>query len=258
MKAQINISETTVIQIDLSKPISLSIPIKNGTSNPNCYGADPVKFETIVANKFVGSVAKGGAVNYQKLQLTPHGNGTHTECYGHITASKKYINKQLTSFHFYSKLISVKPIIAKNGDSIIELTHELKAENWQHINALIIRTLPNSLEKLTNQYSGTNPPYISRLFIDFLVTKGIEHLLIDLPSVDKEVDQGALLAHRAFWGFPNYTRERATITELIYVPNEIKDGCYLLNLQTIDLEMDACPSRPILYKIEKNISISND
>jgi hypothetical protein len=33
----------------------------------------------------------------------------------------------------------------------------------------------------------------------FLHESGIQHLLIDLPSVDKEKDEGKLLAHKAFW-----------------------------------------------------------
>jgi len=79
---------------------------------------------------------------------------------------------------------------------------------------------------------------------------GIKHLLIDLPSVDKEKDEGKLLAHKAFWDFPKNLRRDATITELIYVPNKIEDGFYILNLQIASFENDASPSKPILYKID--------
>lgn len=130
MKAQINISAKTAILVDLEKPISISIPINEGNENPNCYWADSVKFETIKADGFVGSVALGGPVNYQKLQLTPHGNGTHTEGYGHLTNSGVKINNQLKSYHFYSKLITVIPIMKENGDSVVELTNELIHSEW--------------------------------------------------------------------------------------------------------------------------------
>jgi hypothetical protein len=43
-----------------------------------------------------------------------------------------------------------------------------------------------------------------------------------------------------------------TITELIFVPNEVKDGPYLLNLQTAAFENDATPSRPVIYPIHRN------
>ena len=74
-------------------------------------------------------------------------------------------------------------------------------------------------------------------------------MLIDLPSIDKEKDDGALLAHKAFWNYPKNLRLDATITEFIYVPDAVEDGHYLLNLQTASFVNDATPSRPILYKI---------
>ena len=44
------------------------------------------------------------------------------------------------------------------------------------------------------------------------------------------------------------TQEK-TITEMIYVPNEISDGLYVLNLQIAPFENDASPSKPVLYKV---------
>jgi len=256
MKAQINISTTKDIIVDLKKPLSISIPIKNGSENPNCYWADDVKFKTIKAEGFIGSVAEGGSVNYQSLEITPHGNGTHIEGYGHITDSGETINNQLTTYHFYAKLISLTPTKNKNGDFTLELTEELKSNDWKNVKSLIIRTLPNDNSKLSKKYSGTNPPYVSTQLMEFIVSQGIEHLLIDLPSVDKEVDEGALKSHKAFWKLPNNIRKNATITELIYVDDRILDGFYLLNLQTINLEMDAAPCNPTLYKVEDYITIS--
>ena len=61
-----------------------------------------------------------------------------------------------------------------------------------------------------------------------------------------------LIAHKIFWQFPENPRFESTITELIYVPDEIKDGQYLLNLQFVPFQNDASPSRPVLFKLEKN------
>ena len=83
----------------------------------------------------------------------------------------------------------------------------------------------------------------------FLREIGVKHLLIDLPSVDKEKDDGKLGAHKAFWNYPDAIREDATITEFIYVSNKIKDGHYLLNLQIAPFHNDASPSKPVLYKL---------
>ena len=76
---------------------------------------------------------------------------------------------------------------------------------------------------------------------------GVKHLLIDLPSVDRESDGGVLAFHHAFWEVPNNPNHERTITEMVYVPTEIKDGNYLLNLQMAPFENDASPSRPVLY-----------
>ncbi|MEL6824109.1 MAG: hypothetical protein AAFP70_20315, partial [Calditrichota bacterium] len=47
------------------------------------------------------------------------------------------------------------------------------------------------------------------------------------------------------------SRIRSTITELIFVPAEVKDGLYLLNLQLSPLPLDAVPSRPVLYQLNE-------
>lgn len=237
---------------DLSDPIDISLPLKEGVSNPNCYRAEPVKFETISAGNFVGSVKAGGSVNYQKLIITPHGNGTHTECYGHISADEAAtINKSLTTFHFLAAVVSVLPEKLTNGDTVITLSQVKEKLTYNNVEAVVLRTLPNTDSKKTQQYSGTNPTYLQADVAEFLAAKNINHILVDLPSLDREVDEGKLSAHRAFWQVSEKLRSHCTITELIFVDNTVKDGLYLLNLQITSLEMDASPSKPVLYKLEE-------
>ena len=120
---------------------------------------------------------------------------------------------------------------------------------------MVIRTLPNPIDKKSKKYSHTIPPYLSEEAVRFLVEKGIKHLLIDLPSVDREEDEGRLVAHKAFWKVKDIhnvnldARFDATITEMIYVEDSIKDGLYLLNIQIASFENDASPSKPVLYAI---------
>ncbi|MBX2961090.1 MAG: cyclase family protein [Cyclobacteriaceae bacterium] len=236
---------------NLEDPIDISLPLREGENNPNCYWADPVKFETIRMGNFVGSVKEGGPVNYQKITLTPHGNGTHTECYGHISADGATINQNLNRFHFVTEVVTIIPEVNAVGDYVITEKILIEKKLMPGTQALVVRTHPNDVVKKAKQYSGTNPPYIEANAIAQLVKHGIQHMLIDLPSLDKEVDGGALAAHKAFWSFPGNTRKNATITELIFVPDEIPDGLYLLNLQIISLETDASPSKPVLYKLRE-------
>lgn len=122
--------------------------------------------------------------------------------------------------------------------------------------ALIIRTLPNDESKLTRSYSDNIPPFFSTEAMRFIRKTGVKHLLVDLPSIDRIFDEGKLSNHRAFWNIApgafeinEKTLIHNTITELIFVPNEITDGSYLLNLQIAAFVADASPSRPILFKL---------
>jgi len=234
--------------INTAKPIDISLPIVAGKENPNCYYAEHVRYDTIRAGEFVGSVAEGGSCNYQQVTFIPHGNGTHTECYGHIAADKQAtMNHCLKTFWFVARLISTTPTF-ENGDSIVKLK-DIQPHIALPAEALLIRTLPNGAGKKTKQYSNTNPPYFEEAVGKFLATNGVKHLLVDLPSVDKEVDGGALLMHHAFWQFPQEIRQDCTITELVYIPDEVPDGLYILNLQIPSFELDAVPSKPVLYAI---------
>lgn len=236
---------------DLSKPLDISIPLKNGDENPNCFWADPVIIETIKVGDFVGSVSEGGSVNYKKVVFTPHGNGTHTECYGHISTDEEgQITNCLKEFHVMAQLITLPISKRTNGDKFISFD-SFKEKIGNNIpEAVIIRTTPNSTEKLNRQYSGTNPPYLDPEITKFLYTSDVNHLLVDIPSVDKEEDGGILKAHKNFWNTDNTPRKHSTITELIYINDAIKDGIYLLNLQVPSLVLDAVPSKPVLYQIE--------
>lgn len=236
---------------DLSLPLDISLPLRAGAENPNCYWADPVKFETISSGNFIGSVKAGGSVNYQKVTFTPHGNGTHTECYGHISADGATLSQCHRKFHCIAQVISVTPEKKADNDHVITL-HQVKEKISHHpLEAIVIRTLPNDPAKRSKQYSGTNPPYIDATVTEYLANQNIEHLLIDLPSIDREMDGGKLAAHKAFWKYPHETRKNCTITELVYVEDAIPDGLYLLNLQIASFELDASPSKPILYKLEE-------
>jgi arylformamidase len=239
-----------IYTLDLSHPLDISMPLNEGLHNANAFYAPPVQYEPVKAGSFIGDVKQGGAVNFKNVFFNPHGNGTHTECVGHIAAKPYTINQCLQHFFFLANLISIYPQKLDNGDRVITKAQIIMALNNMPKNntALIIRTFPNDELKCQTNYSGSNPPYLHHEAVKYIVTLGIKHLLIDLPSVDREEDGGKLLAHKAFWQYPEKPRLDSTITELIYVPNTVKDGLYWLNLQIASFELDASPSKPVLYK----------
>jgi kynurenine formamidase len=197
---------------------------------------------------FVGSVVEGGPCNCDILTLAPHGHGTHTECVGHIAKEQFSINQALQQFMSFAALVSITPAIF-SGDNIITKETLVKALPENIPQSIVLRTLPNQEEKREKNYSNTNPPFFAAEALEFLAQHNVNHLLTDLPSVDREEDGGKLAAHHAFWQYPQEPRMEATITELVFIPNDVPDGIYLLNMQIAPLESDASPSKPILYSV---------
>ena len=241
-------------EIDLSKPIDISIPLTNTDENPIAWYIEKPVIEPVIFGDWIGKVSEGkSSTNFNNIFFNPHGHGTHTECLGHITNDFYSINQSLKQFFFFAKLITVEP--EKIEEDFVITKEQITGLITEKTEALIIRTLPNQLDKKTRKYSNTNPPYLSEEAAIFIRESEIQHLLIDLPSVDKEHDEGKLLAHKAFWNVKNThnvnpdARFNATITEMIYVSDKIEDGDYILNLQIASFENDASPSKPILYKI---------
>lgn len=235
-------------QIDLSKPLDISIPLQATSKNPEAWYLSKPRMEPVVMDDWVASVKAGASVNFNNIFFNPHAHGTHTECVGHISKEFYSVNKTLKRFFFTAELISVSPK-KKGKDTYISASEVKKLLKGKTPEAVVIRTLPNTAAKKSKKYSHTNWPYLEESAAIFLRESGVQHLLIDLPSVDKEKDDGQLLAHRAFWDYPKNIRTEATITEFIYVANNIKDGNYILNLQIASFENDATPSKPVLYKI---------
>lgn len=250
MNIQLN-HKGDMYNIDFSKPLDISIPLIPGSDGPNCFWAPIFDAEPVKSGDWVGDVNEGGGVNFKNVRLNPHGNGTHTECVGHISKEKVTINTVLKKFHHVAQLISVFPQKLENGDKVISLQQIIDSVDEEVPEALIIRTLPNENDKINRIYSGTNPPYMDHKAIKHLVDKGLKHLLLDLPSVDREEDEGKLLAHKAFWEYPSKIDTEKTISEMVFVDNAISDGLYLLNLQIVSFEIDASPSKPVLYRMEK-------
>jgi|TARA_B100000767_G_scaffold187036_1_gene174462 kynurenine formamidase len=238
------------IQIDVSKPIDISIAIDASKLNVNAWYLDDPKIEPEVINDYEVSVKNGAVVNFNSINFNPHSHITHTECVGHITKKVHSVNQNLKHYFHLAEVITVAPLEI-NGDFIIATKQLKMALRNKKRDAVIIRTLPNLEDKKSARYSNSNPTYLLEETAIFLREKGIKHLLVDLPSVDKEKDEGKLLAHNAFWNTEGELRMDATITEFIYVPNTVKDGEYLLNLMIAPFENDATPSKPILYEINK-------
>jgi kynurenine formamidase len=236
----------------------ISIPLRFNGPQPNAYGVTHASSRPVRAGELVGDTRLGGSVNFEEYSFIPHCNGTHTECVGHITDERISIRECLNDVIVSALLVTVQP--ARFGDDLVldkgGLEEALADKNVRVPSALIVRTLPNDDTKLTAEYGDANiPPYFIAEAMEYIVELEFKHLLVDMPSIDRLFDDGKLANHRIFWNMePGSrktnadTRVHSTITEMIYVPSEIEDGEYLLNLQIAPFESDCAPSRPILLR----------
>ncbi|MFY0603101.1 MAG: cyclase family protein [Flavobacteriaceae bacterium] len=234
--------------IDLKKPIDISIALDPSKQNVNAWYIGPPKIYPVATEEWVGSVAQGFDVNFNMIEFNPHSHVTHTETAGHITEKIHSINQHLKQYFFLAEVVTIAPE-AKDDDFFISKKQLQYALGNKKREAIVIRTLPNLEDKKAMQYSNTNPPYLLEEAAIYLREKGIKHLLVDLPSVDREKDGGNLLSHNAFWNTAGKLRLDATITEFIFVPNSVEDGTYFLNLMIAPFENDASPSKPVLYEV---------
>jgi kynurenine formamidase len=230
--------------------------IESSESNVRAWYLNKPEITPVRSNEFLGSVEEGGGVNFRNIFFNPHGHGTHTECCGHITSKVYSINQSVTKFIVPCQLISVSPEKVWNEQyetyDYVVTVNQLKfaLKEIDSVEALVIRTYPNRLDKKNKNYSDTNPPYFEDEIVELLNNLGVKHFLTDLPSVDRELDGGNLAFHHRYWNVPDSPILDRTITELVYVDSSIEDGHYLLDLQIAPIENDASPSRPILYKIK--------
>jgi kynurenine formamidase len=254
--------------------IDISLPLMFNGLQPNTYGVPRATAIPYQDGNFIGDVKQGSGCNFETYTLTPHCNGTHTECVGHISKHRITINQALKHSFIPSILITVQPQLSigvkENYQPVLNPTDliitKAAIENQikkidvnvlnNFIDALIIRTLPNSFDKKERDYTQCEVPFFTLEAMEYIVSLNVNHLLVDLPSIDRMLDEGKLSCHHIYWGVDQGSHDidlnqhsMKTITEMIFVDDKVVDGPYVLNLQIAPFESDASPSRPLLYPI---------
>jgi arylformamidase len=269
IKFNINNSE---YEINSQEGIDISIPLIFNGEQPNIYDVDKASAKAFESKQFIGDTRRGGSCNFEEYKLIAHCNGTHTECIGHISNERISIIKTLKDTFIPSALITVSTARApETGDNYSP--HKIKEDRLitktsienafgkvkpVFTEGLIIRTLPNDESKRSRRYSKNPPPFFSIEAMSVIKNLNVKHLLVDIPSLDRAFDEGRLTAHHIFWNVKqgshdvdksNYSLN--TVTEMIFIPDSVKDGNYMLNLQIAPFASDASPSRPVIYKVIK-------
>ena len=259
-------------QADGDTGISLALPLDFAGSQPSFYGVEPATARALEAGGFVGDTERGGSCNVESLELIPHCHGTHTESIAHL--SHAFTEPPRPPAWMAARVVSVMTHACKQtgetypppgqADEAVISRADLSAVDID-TPALIVRTRPNDPAKRQRQYQGDNPhPYFTLEAIDWLLHRGVDHLLVDTPSIDRGRDDGSLPAHRRFWALDadrqptQETVAERTVTEFVFVPDEVPDGLYLLNLQLPDWCTDAVPSRPVVFSLALAASIREE
>ena len=149
--------------IDFSKGLDISIPLKFNGSQPNTYNVDKATSIEYRDGQFIETQEKGGPCNFETYTFTPHCNGTHTECIGHITKERISISECLKEEHItcygclsYTKKCTESYIPNINEDDLIiskqDLQEQLNSVETCFLKALVVRTLPNNEDKKTRDY----------------------------------------------------------------------------------------------------------
>lgn len=244
----------------------LSIPLAFDGEQPQHFGAARATAMPLRAGAFTGDTRAGGSCNCATLTLTPHCNGTHTETVWHVTDDAIPAAGAALALTFDAYVVSVTPVRGAatdettdppvQPDDLLITAKALAAAFDDSADALIVRTLPNDIDKRSARWGDRPAPFFTNEAMALLVARGVQHLLFDGPSVDRLHDDGKLSAHRLFWGLSadsrnssDATRPGATVTEMIFVPDAARDGRYQLSLQIAPFVTDAAPSRPLIQQV---------
>ena len=241
------------LRIDLASGVPIAIPLLPGGPQPAFFAPAPMTASALQLDGFTGDVRSGGSCNVSVLAWAPHCHGTHTECIGHILSQEVFVLDTISQEPCLARLVSVS---AEPGSSLISLPQlqQALANGLESYAALLVRTLPNDPSKRGRDYAvEPDYPVLDPACMQFLAASGLQHLLLDTPSLDA-MDNANLANHRTWWGLDktceNSAAHKRSVTEMIFVPEDLQDGDYWLELQLSPLQSDACPSRPVLYPVE--------
>jgi len=277
-------------QVNMTSSWSLAIPVNfnQPKQQPNHFSANAALAKPMQAGGFIGDTKQGGSCNVNELTINPHCNGTHTESIAHICdfsmddiieEAGNSENRALTLAQLSLPALMPCAVISITSELAISTTENYSPDFEEHdliisrsalkqalayyhdeqLQALVIRTLPNTNNKCHQAYNSDNQPaFFSLEAILYLNERGVEHLVVDVPSIDRLHDDGLMTCHHLFWQVDEGSHQvnanslvNKTITEMAFVADEIPDDFYFINIQTPAFHNDAAPSRPVLFSAKQ-------
>lgn len=254
MKVQVR-RRSVQLTVDFARGRSLAIPLDPEGRHPRFFADTSVQARPLRRGDFVGDMNRGASCNAEVIEFSAHSHGTHTECIGHVLPEHQPVIGTVDEAPTLMRLATI-PVEARDENGLIPASALGDLATFD-IGALALRTLPNDADKQWRNYDDAPAfPILSREAIQRLSESSLMHLLIDTPSLDHPESHG-LQNHATWWGLyarvqPGVADAAArSLTEMIFVPDDIEDGCYWLDLQLAPFVSDAVPSRPIIYPVHR-------
>lgn len=249
------------VEAAMAAGIDCARPLRFDTGAPVPFSAPPARRRALDLATGPADVRRGGAVNADRLDLVPHAHGTHTESFGHLSEGRE------TLVDVFEPRLLPASVITVEASSDVRAEEEA-GPSWAVGDLVVTRSAllgglascdPSFVEGLAVRIVPVGPPdaptYLTGAAASLVRDRGILHLVLELPSIDRPEDGGRLAAHRAFWGMDADSRSArpdrrgCTLTEMAVFPPSLRDGSYLLDLQVPPIDSDAAPSRPVFYPV---------
>jgi len=244
------------LEVDLSRGTSIAIPLDPHGPQPSFFSDRPARATPLHHGDFIGDVRQGGSCNAEWIELAPHCHGTHTECRGHLSEERLTVQDVIDNRPTLALLVSLEPEKTDAGPRwALDRLEAAWPAGLPDVRALIVRTLPNDPQRRHRDYArDPGYPVFTPDAMRHVASLSLKHLLLDTPSLDA-VDERRLTNHRRWWGLDDIPAPRGidparrSVTEMIYVPDQVRDGLHWLHFGLSPILGDATPSRPSLYPV---------
>jgi arylformamidase len=251
---------------DLESPIACSVVTRPHGVDVSAWGIPATEARPFAVGEFVAAISAGGSINCDVWTVTIHAAGTHTETVRHIRDEGPFVDEIHFAPLMRCLLLRVRPTsLAASGETYsgtndpqdpvvtraaLQTAAAALGPTPTDFDALLLATGTIG-EHSDARFDERPAPYLTDEAMTWVHDQvHVQHLLVDLPSVDRLWDGGRVSGHHLYWGVDadGVRTPSRTITEFVRVRADLPSGCYALQLSVAAWHADAAPSRVTLYR----------
>lgn len=229
----------------LQNPISVgrTISLQPQYRSSGAFHLPKFLTSTFEVGDFIGDMKRGGSCRVDLHRYSPH-NLTHIESSAHIDENGITLDKidrnKLSGTVFLADLSSII-------SDFVKWEHLIDKFDHTKMDALAIKT-SSSLLPQDKDFTQSDAMAVHHTTAQKFIDLGIDLIILDLPSMDKETDS-TLASHKIFFESDKTTRSQNVIIELAHFHN-LKEGYYYFVLTPPILQTDATITDIWFYHLE--------